>query len=107
MSNFWTICGSDLIQLAVALIFATLGFVAKTLITKFLNTKEKRQLAKDVVLYVEQKFTELHGEQKFKKAVEAFTQILVDRGINTTVIEIETLIEAALGSFNDTFSKTK
>lgn len=107
MSNFWAICGHDLIQLVVALVFAALGFVAKRLVTKFLNTKEKRQLAKDVVLYVEQKYTELHGQEKFNKAVEAFTQILNERGINTSIVEMETLIESALGSFNDTFSKTK
>lgn len=99
--------GSEAINLVVWLIFAALGYGAKKLATRILNTKEKKELAYDVVTFVEQKYKDLHGEQKFNEAVKAFTEILTERGIKTSTTEIETLIESAVGAFNDAFDKAE
>lgn len=99
--------GNDAIKLIVWVIFAILGWGLKKIVTRILNTKEKRELAYDVVTFVEQKYKDLHGEQKFNEAVKAFTQILAERGIETSTTEIMTLVESAVGAFNDTFNKTE
>ena len=107
MSNFWSMFGTDILLTIIGIIFCILGFVAKKLVNRFLNTKEKRQLAEDVVLYVEQKFKDKHGKDKLNEALNVFAQILLDRGITSSITEMETLLEAALGSFNDAFNTTK
>lgn len=99
--------GNDAIKLIVWVIFAILGWGLKKIVTRILNTKEKRELAFDVVTFVEQKYKDFHGEQKFNEAVKAFTEILAERGIKTSTTEIMTLIESAVGAFNDTFNKTE
>jgi hypothetical protein len=103
MGDFIATFGMEIIGGCIALIFGVLGLLTNHLVNKFLNTKEKRTLASDVVLYVEQKYKDLHGQEKFVKAVEAFTEILNQRGIKTTTTEIQTLIESALGAFNNAF----
>lgn len=95
------------IKLVIWVIFAILGWGIKKIVTRILNTKEKRELAFDVVTFVEQKYKDLHGEQKFNEAVKAFTQILAERGIKTSTTEIMTLIESAVGAFNDAFQKSE
>lgn len=104
MTDFLNIYGMEIIAGIIGLIFTALGFAMKKVITKFLNTKEKRQLAQDVVLYVEQYYKDLKGEEKYNAAAEAFSEILVERGITVTPIEIRTLIESALGAFNNAFN---
>lgn len=99
--------GASAVKLIVWVIFAIIGFGLKKIATRVLNTKEKRQLANDVVTFVEQKYKDLHGEEKFNKAVEAFTDILTERGIKTSTTEIMTLIESAVGALNDAFNKTE
>ena len=96
---------SEFTKLVIWLIFAALGFGIKKLANRILDTKEKKELAYDVVTFVEQKYTDLHGEDKFNKAIEAFTEILCERGIKTTTKEMETLIEAAVGALNEAFNK--
>lgn len=105
MTDIINTFGSDLTSLVIWLVFALLGYGFKKLVTRILNTKEKRQLAEDVVIFVEQKYKDCVGEEKFVKAVEAFTQILSERGIKTSTTEIQTLIESAVGAFNDAFNK--
>ena len=97
--------GDSAIKLVIWVIFAILGWGFKKIITRMLNTKEKRELAYDVVTFVEQKYKDLHGADKFNKAVEAFAKILTERGIETSTTEIMTLIESAVGAFNGAFEK--
>ena len=105
MTNILNTFGSEAINLIIWLVFAALGYGIKKLATRILDTKEKRELANDVVTFVEQKYVDLKGPDKFNKAVEAFTQILTERGIKTSTTEIQTLIESAVGAFNDAFNK--
>jgi intergrase/recombinase len=103
MTDILAVYGNEIIIGVIGVIFTVLGFMAKRILKNFLDTKEKRQLAKDVVLYVEQTYKKLHGAEKYEQAADAFAKILQDRGIKTTTLEIKTLIESALGAFNDAF----
>lgn len=66
---------------------------------------------KNVVIFVQQKYEELDGEEKFDKAYEAISEWLATKKINLTADEIEIMIESALkkakDEFADSWSKTK
>ncbi len=96
-----------LIGLAVAAITALAGYIGvqlKNLFEKHVNTKIKKNVARTVVRAVEQLYQDLHGEDKYNKAVEALTEMLAEKGIAIGELEIRMLIESAVNEFNNTFT---
>lgn len=96
-----------LIGLVVALItaFASyLGVTLKNIAEKHVNTQIKKDVARTAVGAVEQLYKDLHGQDKYEKAVEAVSQMLEEKGIPITEIEIRMLIEAAVSEFNNAFA---
>ena len=83
-----------------------LGIVVKHLYTKYINDKTKQAVAKTVVQAVEQIYKDLHGEEKLNKALEAASEMLAEKSITITNLEMRMLIEAALAEFNNAFEKT-
>ena len=81
------------------------GIVAQRLYTKYVNDKTKQAVAKTVVQAVEQIYKDLHGEEKLNKALEAASEMLAEKGITITDLEMRMLIEAALAEFNRAFEK--
>ncbi len=99
--------GLQLMYMAITAIAGYLGIVAKNLFTKYVNDKTKQAVAKTTVQYVEQVFKDLHGEEKFNKALEAASEMLAEKGITVTDLELRVLIEAAVSEFNNAFTKTE
>lgn len=96
-----------LIGLAVAAITALasyLGVTLKNIFEKRVNTKIKKDVARTVVKAVEQLYQDLHGEEKYNKAVEALTEMLAEKGIAIGELEIRMLIESAVNEFNNAFA---
>lgn len=95
----------------ITAVASALGVLAKKLWDKtggaHFKGKIKKETAELVVQYVEQVYKDLHGPEKFKKAIEAATDMLADKGINITELELRVYIEAALASFNNAFTKTR
>lgn len=87
----------------VTAIAGYIGIVMKNLYQKYVNDKTKKAVAKTVVNAVEQLYKDLHGQEKYDKAVEAMSQMLADKGITISDIEIKMLIEAAVAEFNNSF----
>ena len=100
----WTY-GGEIIAMLVAVIFGSLGFVAKNLVKTYLNDKRKQDIAKAVVRFVEQCFKELHGQEKLTAALNRAASIMMEKGIDFNVTEMETLIESAVAEFNEAFKK--
>lgn len=107
--EFWTkffeLYGPALVY---ALITAVAGLAAKgiaKLYNKHADTREKRDVAKTVVLAVEQIYKDVHGPDKFAKALEWLLTILAERGIVITESEAQAYIEAAVGEFNKVFDE--
>ena len=48
----------------------------------------------------------LHGQDKYNKVVESVSEMLTEKGITITEIELKMLIEAAVGEFNKVFEST-
>lgn len=98
--------GMQIMYAVITAIAGYIGIVAKNLVTKYLNDKTKREVAKDAVKFVEQVCKNLHGEEKLKEALEATAEMLAEKGIKVTELELRVLVEAAVAEFNDAFNKT-
>ena len=99
--------GLQIMYMIVTAIAGWVGIVAKNLATKYLNDKTKRDVAKTVVRAVEQVYQDLHGEEKLAKALESASEMLAEKGITVTELEMRMLIEAAVSEFNKAFEKEK
>lgn len=96
--------GATILYTIITAIAGYLGIVVKNLYQKYINDKTKRDVTKTVVLGIEQIYQDLHGEEKLDKALEAATEMLVEKGISVTEFELKMLIEAAVGEFNKAFN---
>lgn len=87
-----------------------LGLLAKWLYNKTIGDKikedTKKDVAKLVVKYVEQVYKDIHGEEKLDKALEAFSEMLAQKGIAISDLEMRVYLESALAGFNNAFTKT-
>lgn len=99
--------GGEVIAVIITAIFGILGAVVKTMVKKYLDDETKRKIAKTVVQFVEQCYKQLHGDEKLKVALNCMSKLLAEKGIKVSVLEMETLIEAAVGEFNEAFKKVE
>lgn len=87
-----------------------LGLFVKWLYNKTIGEKMKEEtkekVAALVVKYTEQVWTDLHGEEKLEKALEAFSEMLAEKGITISDLEMRVYLESALAGFNNAFAKT-
>lgn len=98
--------GLQLIYSIIVAIAGYIGIVVKNLVTKYLNDKTKLTVARTAVQYVEQVYKDLHGEEKLNQALVAASEMLAEKGITVTELEMRVLIEAAVAEFNKAFDKT-
>lgn len=99
--------GLQIIGTALLALAGAFGVVVKNLATKYLNDKTKQNIAKIVVQGVEQVYKELHGEEKLNQALEMFSNLLNEKGIQCSELEMRILLESAVGEFNKAFEKGK
>lgn len=99
--------GTQILYAIFMAIAGYLGVVAKNLYQKYVNDSTKKAVVKTCVQAVEQLYKDLHGEDKYNKVVESVTEMLNEKGITITEIEMKMLIESAVGEFNNVFNATK
>lgn len=97
--------GLELILLFISFVGAFIGFSLKKLYTDICNTKEKQEIAKQVVYYVEQVYKSATSQEKLTEALTKFAELLSAKGIETTNAELRVYIEAALAAAQDVFKK--
>lgn len=95
--------GMDILYTIVMAIAGYIGIVVKNLYQKYVNDSTKKAVVKTCVQAVEQIYTDLHGQEKYNKVVESASEMLGEKGITITDIELKMLIEAAVGEFNKVF----
>ncbi len=105
IKEFISAYGTTLLYGVITAIAGYLGIVIKNLYTKYINDKTKQDVAKTVVKAVEQIYVSLHGDEKLNKALEAMSEMLKEKGITITELEMRMLIEAAVAEFNASFNK--
>ena len=97
--------GTTILYAVLTALAGYIGIFAKKLYTKYVNDNTKQAVAKTVVQAVEQIYKDLHGEEKLNKALEAASEMLAEKGITITDLEMRMLIEAALAEFNKAFEQ--
>ena len=78
--------------------------VIKNIYHKYVDDKTKKEVVKTCVLAIEQIYTELHGREKLDKCLEYASEILNEKGVFITDIELRLLIESAVKEFNYRFN---
>ena len=105
-AEFITQYGLQIMYAIITAVAGYLGIVIKKLATKYLNDKTKKAVAKSAVQFVEQVYKDIHGEDKLAKALVAASEMLAEKDISITELELQVLIEAAVAEFNNAFEKT-
>ena len=90
----------------VAAAAAFLGNQLKRLYEKYINDKTKQSVVRTCVKAVEQLYHDLGGPEKLEKAKASAVEMLNEKGIPITDLELSMLIESAVSEFNYGFSQT-
>lgn len=104
ITNFISEHGVEILYAIITFVATYLGGYIKSIVTKQFNDKTKQDVAKTCVKAVEQIYKDLHGDEKLQKAIEAASEMLANRNITITDIELRMLIESAVSEFNNAFS---
>lgn len=103
MSEFLSTIQPYLLEVIVAVLtgIATyIGTRVKKLYEEKVNTETKEKVVSTVVNAVEQLYKDLKGEEKLNKCIENATEMLNEKGITVTELELRMLIESTVNSFN-------
>jgi lipoate-protein ligase A len=95
--------GATILYTVFTALAGYLGIAVKNLYQKYINDKTKKEVVQTCVQAVEQLYTDLHGEDKYNKVVESVSEMLGEKGVSITDIELKMLIESAVGKFNQAF----
>ena len=92
----------------VAALTAVAGYIGtqiKKLYEKYVNNKVKQDVVRTCVKAAEQLYHDLGGYAKFQKAKEGVLQMLEEKGISISELELELMIESVVSEFNYGFAK--
>ena len=103
LNEFISQYGTTILYAILTAIAGYLGVVIKRLYEKYINDKTKQAVAKTVVQAIEQIYKDLHGDEKLDKALKAASEMLAEKGISITDLELRMLIESAVAEFNEAF----
>ena len=107
ITEFISTYGATILYTVITAIAGYLGIFVKSLVEKYVNDSTKKAVAKICVEAVEQIYKDLHGEDKLNKCLEAMSEMLMEKGITITSLEMRMLIEAAVLEFNKSVSTGK
>lgn len=93
----------SLMTTVLTAIASFIGIKIKAIYEAKVNSQIKRDVVEDVCRFVEQVYTDLHGEEKLNKAIESATEMLSDKGISITELELRVLIESTVHGFAEPF----
>lgn len=101
LMNFINEYGATILYAIITFIAGYVGLWLKNLATKYINDKTKKEVVLIVVKAVQQLYKDLGGEEKLDKAIESATEMLAEKGITITELELRMLIEAAVKEIKD------
>lgn len=107
LKEFVNTYGTTILYSIVTALAGYLGVVIKRMYQRYVDDNTKKEVVKTCVKAVEQLYKDLHGEDKYNKVVESASEMLSEKGISITDIEIKMLVEASVGEFNKVFKNTE
>ena len=97
--------GLAIISTLLTAIFGFLGAKIKRYLDEKENARIVQHIVKTTVLAIEQMYTGIKGTDKYKMALENITEILEQKGIAVTELELQMLIESVVSEFNEPWKK--
>ena len=97
------IFGAYVLPAIVSLVAAAAAFLGnqlKRLYEKYINDKTKQSVVRTCVKAVEQLYHDLGGPEKLEKAKEGIVEMLNEKGIPISEMEMDLLIESVVQEFN-------
>lgn len=95
--------GAEILGAVLLALAGAFGRVMYKLASNFINEEIIVKVARTVVRFVEQVFTDLHGEEKLDKALQHFSEMLAGYGIHLSADRMKVYIEAAVREMNEAF----
>ena len=83
-AEFINMYGMQILYTALTAIAGYIGLALKNVWTKHMNDKTKKEVAKVAVQFVEQVYKDLHGEEKLKEALQAASEMLMEKNISVS-----------------------
>lgn len=106
LNEFISQYGTTILYAILTAIAGYLGIVIKRLYEKYINDKTKQAVAKTVVQAIEQIYKDLHGDEKLNMALQSMSEMLAEKNIHISELEMRMLIESAVAEFNNAFNKS-
>ncbi len=106
IKEFISIYGNEILYTILTAIISFVGLKLKYSYDKYTNDKTKKQVVEDTVKYVEQIYNNLSSKKKFEKAKNNIIELLNDKNITITELELQILIESACNNLTKS-SNTK
>lgn len=100
-AEFITEYGTTILYTVVTAIAGYIGVTIKNLYKKYINDKTKEKVVSTVVKAVKQLYSDLNGEEKLAKAIENISDMLEEKGITVSELEIRMLIESAVSEIKE------
>ena len=104
-ADFISTYGVTILWAIITAVASVLGAFVKKKYTQYVNDKTKKDVVTTVVMAVQQLYYNLEGPEKLQKALESASEMLAEKGITVTDLELRMLIESAVGSFKDAFKE--
>ena len=93
--------GATILYTVVTAIAGYIGLVVKNIYQKYVDDKTKKNTVDTVVKAVKQLYKDLNGEEKLAKSIEHISELLTQRGITASELEIRMLIESAVSEMKE------
>lgn len=99
----YEIISNYLLPVIAAAVTGLAGFIGmqlKKIYQKYVNDKTKEAVTRTCVKAVEQLYHDMGGPEKLEKAKEGVEQMLAEKGIPISELEMNMLIESVVSEFN-------
>lgn len=100
MSNYFT----QIILILLLALASFLGAQIRGLYNKYVTTEIKKNVCKTAVLFVEQVYRDIHGQEKLEQAMKKASEMFAEYGITVSDAELITMLEAAVREFINSFN---
>ena len=107
ITNFISQYGMAIAYAALTAIAGVAAAFVKKKYNEWASTKTKKEVVKTVVMAVQQLYKDMNSDEKKQKAIEGIVAMLAEKGIEISELEIDMLIEAAVGEFKGVFDDTE
>jgi intergrase/recombinase len=101
LQDFLNEYGNMIISTIITAILGAVGVFIRNIYKRLADDKTKRKAVRDCVLAVEQLHKDLHGTEKYNQCFEYVVELLEEKGIPITEMEVKMLIEAEVKKMND------